>query len=82
MQSSLVSLAWMLCARKHLTRRANHLHYFIITPFLKSPMALPDGRFGAIAGKKSSPTIEVVPARARRRIVCAWPSRALAMREA
>jgi hypothetical protein len=36
-----------------LTRRANHLHYFIITPFVKTPMPLPDGRFGAIADKKS-----------------------------
>jgi hypothetical protein len=30
---------------------------------LKSPMALPDGLFGAIAGQKSLPTIEVAPAR-------------------
>src|SRR5947207_2359761 len=40
-------------------------------------MALPDnGLFGAIAGKKSLPTIEVVPARARRMIACALPNRA------
>jgi hypothetical protein len=42
----------------------------------KMPMALPDGHFGAIADKKSLPAIEVAPARARRMIACASPSRA------
>src|ERR1700687_726874 len=44
----------------------------------KTPMALPSNRlFGAIAGKRSLPTIEVAPARARRMIVCALPNHAL-----
>jgi hypothetical protein len=39
-------------------------------------MALPsNGLLGAIAGKKSLPTIEVAPARARRMIACALPNR-------
>ena len=43
-----------------LTRRANQRHYSIIA--CKTPMALPEnGLFGAIAGKKSLPTIEVAP---------------------
>jgi hypothetical protein len=42
----------------------------------KTPMALSNnGRFGAIAGKKPFPTIEVAPARARRMIACALPNR-------
>jgi hypothetical protein len=36
-----------------LTRRANQRHYFTIAQFLKPPMALPNGLFGAMAGKKS-----------------------------
>jgi hypothetical protein len=43
---------------------------------LKSPMALPDGLFGAIAGKKFLRTIEVALARARRMIARALPNRA------
>jgi len=50
-----------------LTRRANQWHYSIIAQqntdgLAQQPMALPDnGHFGAIAGKKSLPTIEVAP---------------------
>jgi hypothetical protein len=36
-----------------LTGRANHWHHCIIAQFLKSPMALPDGHFGAMTGQKS-----------------------------
>ena len=44
-------------------------------------MVLPDnGLFGAIAGKKSLPTIEVAPARHSEGSPLALPSRALAMR--
>jgi predicted TIM-barrel fold metal-dependent hydrolase len=39
-------------------------------------MALPNGLFGAMAGKTSLPTIEAAPARARRTIACALPNRA------
>jgi hypothetical protein len=44
-------------------------------------MSLPDGLFGAIAGKKSFPTIEVAPARHGEGSPLALPSRALPMRE-
>jgi hypothetical protein len=61
----------------NLTRRANQRHYFIITPFVKTPMALPNnGRFGAMAGKKSLPTIEVAPARHSEGSPLASPNRA------
>ena len=47
-----------------LTRRANQGHISIIPSFCNTPMAYPPALFGAIAGKKSFPTIEVAPARA------------------
>jgi hypothetical protein len=33
-----------------LTRRANHRHISIIAQFVRSPLAMPDGLSGAIAG--------------------------------
>jgi hypothetical protein len=51
-------------AKNILTRRANQGHQFIITQFAKRPWPCPTtGLFGAIAAKKSLPTIEVAPAR-------------------
>jgi hypothetical protein len=41
MQSSMVSLAWMLYPRKHLTRRANQGHYSTIAQFVKRPWPSP-----------------------------------------
>src|SRR5713226_522073 len=47
-----------------LTRRANQRHYSIIAQFAKRPWPCSTtGPSGAIAGKKSLPTIEVAPAR-------------------
>jgi hypothetical protein len=47
-----------------LTRRANQRHYSIIAQFARRPWLCPTtGSSGAIAGKKSLPTIEVASAR-------------------
>jgi len=50
--------------RKHFDTSGKSAALFHRRAICKTPMALPDnGPFGAIAGKKSLPTIEVAPAR-------------------
>jgi hypothetical protein len=66
MQSSMVSLARMLRAipRKHFDTSGKSAALFHRRAICKTPMALSDnGFFGATAGKKFLPTIEVAPAR-------------------
>jgi hypothetical protein len=53
-----------LYPRKHFDTSGKSAALFHHRAICKTPMALPDnGLFGAIAGKKSLPTIEVAPAR-------------------
>ena len=64
------SLAWMLSAtpRKHFDTSGKSAALFHHRAICKTPIALPKNRrFGAIAVKKSLPTIEVPPARSRAR---------------
>jgi hypothetical protein len=83
MQSSLVSLAWMLYPRKHLTRRANQGHYSTIAQFVKRPWPSPTtGSSAQLQAKNPYPQLKLHrPATANDRLRVAEP-RALAMRAA
>jgi hypothetical protein len=60
MQSSLVSLAWMLYPRKHLTRRANQGQYSTIAQFVKRPWPCPaTGSSARLQAKNPYPQLKL-----------------------
>jgi len=55
-------------SNSNLTRRANQRHSFIIPQSCKHPSSRNSGRVGCDCGRKSSPTIDIAPARRSERL--------------
>jgi hypothetical protein len=69
MQSNKGSLAWILGLRKHFDTSGKSPALLQHRAIFGPPMALPNRPSGAIAGKKSLPTIEVARPAIERRYV-------------